>query len=64
MTRILLLGILALGMTFTAFGQCEGKGNCNGIEKHEAPEIDPSQAVSALALLGGSTLVLRGRRKR
>jgi hypothetical protein len=28
-----------------------------------APEIDPTQAVSALMLLGGAVAVLRGRRK-
>ena len=28
-----------------------------------APEIDPTQALSALMLLGGSVAVLRGRRK-
>jgi hypothetical protein len=64
MMRLLLLGTIGFGMTFTAFAQCDGKGNCYGVDKHEAPEIDPSQAVSALALLGGSTLIVRGRRKK
>jgi hypothetical protein len=29
-----------------------------------APEIDPTQALSALMLLGGSVAVLRGRRNK
>jgi hypothetical protein len=28
------------------------------------PEIDPTSAVSAVALLAGATLVIRGRRKK
>lgn len=30
---------------------------------HTAPEIDPGAAVSALALLSGALVVIRGRRK-
>lgn len=30
---------------------------------HLAPEIDPGSAVSAVALLSGALLVIRGRRK-
>ncbi|HUI76374.1 MAG TPA: hypothetical protein VLY24_00625 [Bryobacteraceae bacterium] len=29
----------------------------------ESPEIDPTAAVGALALLGGGALVIRGRRR-
>lgn len=55
MTRVILLGMLVLGATCAAFGQMGTTGN--------APEIDPSQAVTALALLSGGALVIRGRKK-
>jgi hypothetical protein len=38
--------------------------HCEGRACVAAPEIDPTQAVSALMLLGGSVAVLRGRRKK
>lgn len=38
--------------------------HCRGRACVAAPEIDPTQAVSALMLLGGSVAVLRGRRKK
>lgn len=38
--------------------------HCEGRSCVAAPEIDPTQAVSALMLLGGSVAVLRGRRKK
>jgi hypothetical protein len=62
MTRLLLLGILSLGLTCVAVAK-DGDGQGES-KKDQAPEIDPSQAVSAFALLGGSTLVIRGRRKK
>lgn len=59
MTRLLLLGILALGlMTGIAVGQ--GKGHEN--DSVSVPE--PSQAAAVLALLTGSTLIVRARRKK
>jgi hypothetical protein len=39
-------------------------GNCRERSCVAAPEIDPTQALSALMLLGGSVAVLRGRRKK
>lgn len=56
MTRILVLGILALGTACAVFGQ-------DIPTVGTAPEIDPSQAVTALALLSGGALVIRGRKK-
>ena len=44
--------ILLLGMASFAFGQVQ------------VPEIDASSAVTAVALLSGGLLVLRGRRKK
>jgi hypothetical protein len=38
--------------------------NCQERACVAAPEIDPTQALSALMLLGGSVAVLRGRRKK
>ena len=53
--RIFALGLLVLGIAGFAFGQNPTGG---------APEIDPGQAVTALALLSGGSLVIRGRRKK
>jgi len=54
MAKLLSLVILTLGLCGLAFGQHSGQ---------TAPEIDPGQAVTALALLSGGMLVIRGRRK-
>ena len=56
MKQFVLLGLLVLGTSCFAFAQFTGGG--------AAPEIDPSQAVTALALLSGATLVIRGRRQK
>ena len=56
MKRLVSLGLFVLGASCMAFAQFTGGGS--------APEIDPGQAVTALALLSGATLVLRGRRKK
>jgi hypothetical protein len=63
MTRLLLLGVLSLGMTCIAVGQ-NGQGQNGDNQGGRAPEIDPTQAVSAIALLGGTTLVIRGRQRK
>ena len=68
MTRLLLLGVLSLGMACIAAGQNgqgqNGQGQNNNDQGGRAPEIDPSQAVTAIALLGGTTLVVRGRQRK
>ena len=56
MTRMLLLGMLVLGTTGVALAQMGTSG--------KAPEIDPSQATTALALLTGASLIIRGRTKK
>ena len=57
MTRFLVLGVLVLG--FSGFALAQHTGGA----ADTAPEIDPGQAVSALALVSGSVMVIRGRRK-
>jgi hypothetical protein len=52
MQKIIGIGLMVAGLTGAAFA-------FNGV----APEIDGSTAVSALALLSGAMLVIRGRRK-
>lgn len=54
--RLLSLGLLVLGSSCLAFAQFQSGGT--------APEIDPGQAVSALALLSGAAMVVRGRLKK
>ena len=64
MKKLLSLSLLAVGMTGLALGQ-NGQGqngqgqNGQGQNGHKAPEIDPSQAASALALLSGGILIVR-----
>lgn len=43
---------------------CFWKKNCGGGGVVAAPEIDPASALSALTLLGGGLLVLRGRTRK
>ena len=57
MTRLMVLGLVVLGTA----GMAVAVGMIGG---GPAPEIDPSQAMTALALLSGSVLVIRGRRKK
>jgi hypothetical protein len=56
MKKVAILGSLLLGMSCMAFAQLTTVGT--------APEIDPSQAMTALALLTGCSLVIRGRRRK
>jgi hypothetical protein len=51
MQRLLTLSFLAIGTSILAFGAA-------------VPEIDPATGGSALALLAGSLLVIRGRFKK
>jgi hypothetical protein len=66
----LLLSLSGLTVTVAYFappsfwgGDWNGGGNIGGNGNHHfaAPEIDPSSAVSALTLLVGGLVVLRGR---
>ena len=70
MTRILMLGVLSLGLTCLAVGhdrdekgQHDRGWNDKGGGGDPVSVPEPSQVVSAVALLGGSALVLRRRRK-
>lgn len=60
MTRTLFLGCLVLASACLAFGQA-GIGLVGG---GAAPEIDPSQGMTVLALLSGGALVVRSRLKK
>lgn len=59
MRKLIGLSLLAVGITGLALGRNGNNGN-NGNNK--APEINPSQAISALALLSGGVLILRRKR--
>ena len=77
MKRRLLVSIIAFGLSGLSLGQNgqdqndqdqndqdqndQGQ-NGQGQDGTHAPEIDPSQAVTAFALVSGSILVIRGRR--
>jgi hypothetical protein len=52
-------GLLILG---TGSAAMAGVGVCSPIIA--APEIDPAMAVSAVALIGGAVLIIRGRHKK
>jgi hypothetical protein len=52
LNRLSALALLTIGMAAAAFARIS-----------PAPEIDPGSAVSALALVSGALLVIRGRRK-
>lgn len=63
MRRLLGLSLIAVGMTGLALGLQNGKNGKNGNPgANKAPEINPSQAMSALALLSGGVLILRRKR--
>lgn len=44
--------------------RCDRDGDRDGRHCMSAPEIDPASAMGALALLGGTVAILRGRRKK
>ncbi len=61
------IALLLLGMGAGVLASAKDKGHHYGKDKdhdHIAPEISMSSAGSALALLSGGLLVLRGRRKK
>lgn len=68
MSRLLLLGVLVVGLAGFAVGQNNQGGNNNdqgGNNQGGSRTVpEPSQAISALGLLAGSTLILRGLRKK
>jgi hypothetical protein len=59
MKKLITILMLNLGLAGMLMAEHENEGG-----DHRAPEIDAGSAVSAIALLSGSLLVTRGRRKR
>ena len=60
MSKFLRLSLLVVGITVLAQGGQNGQGQ-NGQGQngnYRAPEIDPNQAVTALALLSGGILII------
>jgi hypothetical protein len=77
MKKLVLMTLLAIGTTGFVLGQNNGNGNHgngnngkgnngkgNNGDAGVVPEIDPNSAASAMALLSGGVLVIRGRRKK
>ena len=66
MTRLILLGFLAMGLAGFAIGQNSqggnGQGGNNNNQGQSVPE--PSQIIGALVVLGGSALAIRVRRNK
>ena len=58
MARMLGVMLLLIGASGLALGRICASGTC------PAPEIDPGMGGSALALLGGGLLMIRGIRKK
>lgn len=67
-TLLSLLGSfdVASAAILPAFSHHEHRCDRDGESRHcmSAPEIDPASAMGALALLGGTVAILRGRRKK
>jgi len=61
-TTVVSLALLSLVASFAV-----AKDKDDGYDKHHrwsAPEIDPGQALGALALLGGTVAIVRGYRRK
>ena len=65
-TLLSLLGSCAVASAGTLAALSHNEHRCDGDSRHcmSAPEIDPATAMGALALLGGTVAILRGRRKK
>ena len=62
MKRLLSLSLIAVGITGLALGkngQGQNGNGQNGNGQNQAPEINPSLAAGALALLAGGILIIR-----
>jgi hypothetical protein len=65
-TTIILLTLLSLAAPL-ALASDRDEHRCHGDGRHHclsAPEIDPAQAMGALALLSGTVAIIRGRRRK
>ncbi len=65
-TTLLSLALLSLTANFAIAKDKDDSHRCHGDSRHcwSAPEIDPAQAMGALALLGGTIGIVRGYRRR
>jgi len=67
-TRTLLVALLSLAATAALSQNYQGQNNAGQGQNYgggtvSAPEIDPAQAMGALALLGGTIAIVRGYRR-
>ena len=62
--RKLILGMLLVFGTSAVYPQQQGNQNQNQNQNQKAPEIDLTNVVPAVALLGGTALIIRARRKK
>jgi hypothetical protein len=71
-TKIISVSLLSLAASVALAKDNDGRGNdrndhhCRGDARMcwSAPEIDPGQALGALALVSGTVAILRGRRRK
>lgn len=61
MRKLLLTGLVSLFLTSGAYPQQTPN---QAPRRRKVPEIEVASAISAIVLLGGSALVIRGRRKK
>lgn len=64
MQRLLVLGVLVIGMTGLASGGGNNQGQNQDGNSQGNPVPEPAQFASALALLSGTVLIARARRKK
>jgi len=61
--KVISLVLLSLGITIAVARDGDGRDGCRDARWCvAAPEIDPAQGMSALALLAGAAAILRARR--
>ena len=63
LSRLAVATVILIGMSSVGFAQKNSGNGNNGNGKKHAPEIDPASATTALALLTGGLLIIRGRRR-
>jgi hypothetical protein len=64
-TKTLFLVLLSLAASTALSQTTQGQNNnCQRTACVRAPEIDPAQALGALALLGGTVAIIRGYHRR
>jgi len=65
-TTLISVSVVALAANFAVAKERDHEHFCHGENRWcvSAPEIDPAQAMGALALLGGTIAIVRGYRRR